>query len=208
MYWLTRTSFVGSAIKTSVVGSAGMDGPALRLVISLGGNGGRDRGWNCQIKARREETKECRSSAWLEACCISMATGYLRSIRQLPGSQGPCPIAHGAWASRPALPISSLRPPRNSHRLTILSRNVRHLKPLGSRSSIRLQKGRLGQPLQPSPPKYSGFPVVQVSPHNCPPPSTVSVSPVTNLPRWAGEIDAGFRDVPGEPARIIGLERG
>jgi hypothetical protein len=58
------------------------------------------------------------------------------------------------------------------------------------------------------PPKYSGFPVVQVSPQSWPPPSTVSVSPVTNLPERAARYTLASAMSHGEPARIIGFERG
>src|SRR5258705_2289080 len=58
------------------------------------------------------------------------------------------------------------------------------------------------------PPKYLGLPVVQVSPHNCPPPSTVSVSPVTNRPDGPARYTQASAMSQGEPARIIGLERG
>jgi hypothetical protein len=45
------------------------------------------------------------------------------------------------------------------------------------RAAIALQRFHSSPP-----PKYFGFPVVHVSPHSWPPPSTVSVSPVTNRP--------------------------
>ena len=56
--------------------------------------------------------------------------------------------------------------------------------------------------------KYAGFPVVQVSPQSCPPPSTVSVSPVTNFADGPARKTLASATSHGEPVRIIGFERG
>src|SRR5687768_356729 len=59
-----------------------------------------------------------------------------------------------------------------------------------------------------SPPKYAGLPVVQVSPQSWPPPSTVSVSPVTNFADGPARKTLASATSQGEPTRIIGFERG
>ena len=68
---------------------------------------------------------------------------------------------------------------------------------------IRPSAGHLSSPL-----KYAGLPVVQVSPQSWLPPSTVSVSPVTNFADGPARKTLASATSQGEPVRIIGFERG